>query len=174
MSIVNLTGNILTPDYPKAYLIHSEIIDEARRRPGARFEGIVGTIEENIDGAFHQAVDRSAHHAANRATDHASEAVFDVDLEGHTFFLHRGKSERVRIDSSNPYWTPGKPQNPSITIASGPMYSVKENYWNNFTILASIIFLVGCIAIAINANLTLFEPASSNLAQRMFTMLWLA
>ena len=44
MSIINLWGTILTPDYPCVYLVRSEIMDEASRREGANFEGIVAKL----------------------------------------------------------------------------------------------------------------------------------
>jgi hypothetical protein len=44
MSIINLVGTLLTPDYPTLFLVSSEVIVEAARRDGARFEGTVGTI----------------------------------------------------------------------------------------------------------------------------------
>ena len=47
MSVVNLLGTILTPDYSVIYLVSSEAMDEARRREGSRFEGTVGVIGNN-------------------------------------------------------------------------------------------------------------------------------
>ena len=44
MSIVNLIGSIVSPDYATVYLVDSEILQEASRREGARFEGMVGRI----------------------------------------------------------------------------------------------------------------------------------
>jgi hypothetical protein len=46
MSVVNLFGTILTPDYPVVYLVESEVMSEALRHDGARFEGMVGRIQE--------------------------------------------------------------------------------------------------------------------------------
>ena len=45
MTLVNLIGNAITPKYPKAYLVRSAIMDEAKKCSDAKFEGIVGTIE---------------------------------------------------------------------------------------------------------------------------------
>ncbi len=44
MSIINLLGTMLTPDYPCIYLVRSVIMDEASRREGAKFEGTVATL----------------------------------------------------------------------------------------------------------------------------------
>ena len=44
MSIINLTGAVLTPDYPTLYMVESEIMEEARGRKGAYFGGTVGKL----------------------------------------------------------------------------------------------------------------------------------
>lgn len=43
MSILNLIGQIVTSEYPALYLVHSEEMDEAKRRDGV-FEGAIGTL----------------------------------------------------------------------------------------------------------------------------------
>jgi hypothetical protein len=44
MSIVNLVGTLVTPEYPALYMLVSDVMAEASRRPGARFEGAVGSV----------------------------------------------------------------------------------------------------------------------------------
>ena len=57
MSIVNLLGNLCTPDYPALYLVESSIMDEARQRPLGYFSGTVGRLKEehalDIRGSTH-------------------------------------------------------------------------------------------------------------------------
>lgn len=57
MSIVNLLGNLCSPDYPAPYLVESSIMDEARQRPLGYFSGTVGRLEEehvlDIRGSTH-------------------------------------------------------------------------------------------------------------------------
>lgn len=48
MSILNLFGQLATPDYPTFYMVHSEEMDEARRR-GAYFDGMVGSLSATVD-----------------------------------------------------------------------------------------------------------------------------
>ena len=43
MSIVNLIGNLMTPDYPMLYLVASEVMEEAKLC-GGRFPCVVGKI----------------------------------------------------------------------------------------------------------------------------------
>ena len=47
MSLVNLMGGILTPDYPVVYMVKTEIMIEAERREGACFEGVVGRLGDS-------------------------------------------------------------------------------------------------------------------------------
>jgi hypothetical protein len=44
MTLVNLLGTLLTPDYTTLYVVESDILAEARVRPGAVFHGIVGKL----------------------------------------------------------------------------------------------------------------------------------
>jgi hypothetical protein len=46
MSIINLIGNLLTPQYPALYLVDSTIMAEARKRDGFHIEGVVGKLKE--------------------------------------------------------------------------------------------------------------------------------
>ncbi|KAH0537363.1 hypothetical protein FGG08_005842 [Glutinoglossum americanum] len=47
MSLVNLLGNLMCPQYPVMYLVESEVMQEARMRPGAVFEGVAGRLKED-------------------------------------------------------------------------------------------------------------------------------
>jgi hypothetical protein len=44
MSLVNLVGNTLTPNYDSLYLVHSDILDEAVNDHGAMIDGAVGKL----------------------------------------------------------------------------------------------------------------------------------
>jgi hypothetical protein len=48
MSIVNLLGNVLTPDFATLYLVRSPEMIEAENR-GCLFDGVVGTLVEDTD-----------------------------------------------------------------------------------------------------------------------------
>ena len=64
MSGLNLIANLLTPYYPKMYLVRSEVMEEAERRAGSPFPYVVGEIvdesgtgdngqsESEISGSF--------------------------------------------------------------------------------------------------------------------------
>lgn len=46
MSIINLVGNLLAPDYPAMYLVDSSVMAEARKRDGCHLDGVVGKLKE--------------------------------------------------------------------------------------------------------------------------------
>lgn len=48
MSLVNLLGNMIRPQYFSTYLVESAVMDEARQTPGAVFELVVGRLDENL------------------------------------------------------------------------------------------------------------------------------
>ncbi|KAI9868466.1 MAG: hypothetical protein M1813_005910 [Trichoglossum hirsutum] len=49
MSLINLLGNLMCPQYPAVYLVESEVMQEAWTRPGAVFEGTIGRLKEDRD-----------------------------------------------------------------------------------------------------------------------------
>jgi len=65
MSLVNLIGNIMTPEYHALYLVGSDVMDEAIRR-GARFDGVVGRLvpETDVASATAEVVLSDAHKGA--------------------------------------------------------------------------------------------------------------
>ena len=60
MSTLNLIGNMLTPDYPTLFLVRSEIMAEAEKRKGSRFEGLVGRLVEIPTNSSPELLDGSA------------------------------------------------------------------------------------------------------------------
>jgi hypothetical protein len=46
MSFVNLLGNLITPNYPVLYMVRSEVMDEAEKRTGVKFNGCVGELRK--------------------------------------------------------------------------------------------------------------------------------
>jgi hypothetical protein len=44
MSCMNLLGNLLTPNYPTLYLVSSPELVEAKSRPDAQIDGVVGKV----------------------------------------------------------------------------------------------------------------------------------
>jgi hypothetical protein len=50
MSLINLLANVCCPQYPTVYMVETAVMREARMHPGAVFEGVVATIDQDPDG----------------------------------------------------------------------------------------------------------------------------
>ncbi|KAI1096785.1 hypothetical protein F5B19DRAFT_5143 [Rostrohypoxylon terebratum] len=55
MSIINLTGNLVTPEYASLYMVRSDIMEEARKR-GAVIDGEVGEIVPDNHSAWNHGI----------------------------------------------------------------------------------------------------------------------
>jgi hypothetical protein len=49
MSVINLLGSLLCPEYPALYLVESEAMDDARRKHGGVFTGTVKGLDIDMD-----------------------------------------------------------------------------------------------------------------------------
>ena len=184
MSFMNLAGNVLTPDYPKAYLVHSTIMDEAKQCPGARFEGVVGTIEpppyslNASQGGSEEAAEDSVivGHVTNHNANDTSEAILETNSEGRLLLL-RGNNcpaEEVVFDTSYKKNCPERTRRFPITVAAGPNPTGENSSaLLEFLRLRCGSLFVGCLAIFINAGMTHFKPGGSTPAQRACMMIWL-
>jgi hypothetical protein len=59
MSVINLLGSLLCPEYPTLYLIESPVMDDARTKHGGVFEGTVKGLDvdmKKLQRASHGAV----------------------------------------------------------------------------------------------------------------------
>ena len=162
MTLVNLIGNVITPEYPKAYLVHSAIMDEAKQCSGARFEGIVGTLESptySLDALSDGSEDspgRAAEtyalleHVTKRTTTHSFKAMFEKDNLGRMLLL-RGDNcpaEEVVFDTGDKIHN-SKGTNPAtIEIAAGLDYVAKRTNQGPKALDWGA-FLVGCLAFLI-------------------------
>jgi hypothetical protein len=59
MSAINLAGNLLTPNFPALYLVQSDILTEAMRRPDTFIDGQVGQLVRDTNPAYNS--NNSAH-----------------------------------------------------------------------------------------------------------------
>ena len=105
MSLVNLMGSILTPDYPALYMVKTEIMIEAERREGACFEGVVGRLgdpERPINAVFRCSKQKSRRHEipicdSNRDTRREEDAAQVRTAYDYSRYQH------VRIPASHTY-----------------------------------------------------------------------
>ena len=169
MSLINLISNTLTPEYPALYLVRNDAMDEASRRKGARFEGIVGTIpiqEKRMksmgkieckldeDGAMKLRPD-----AAWKSRSPLLPDSFDLDLQ------------TCEDHNKNPVL------HPDLMIPScSESYSVRGELKQLRELQVAALTAVGVssLSIAIVEALSHFNPGHSSHAQRAWTMTWLA
>ena len=78
MSILNLIGNLMTPDYPMLYLVASEVMEEAKLR-GGQFPCVVGKI-------------MSDHTVSSDEDSNEISGSFDDTDDGNGVLLLSGKS----------------------------------------------------------------------------------
>ena len=187
MTFVNLIGNVITPEYPKAYLVHSTIMDEAKQCTGARFEGIVGTIEsptDSLDALSEGSEDTlegatENHVILNSFTKHTTiesfKAILEKDNIGRMLLL-RGDNcpaEEVVFDAGDKIDNVKGTNPTTIEIAAGPDYVAKRTN-EGPKALDWGAFFVGCLAFLIVGIMTHFKPGGSTLVQRGSTMMWIA
>ena len=170
MSIINLIGTVLTPDYSTVFMVESEIMEEAKQREGACFEGAVGKLMSN-----------------KPSTASSFNATFKLDDQNQTFLEIAEGSGNTEV--TPPMSTPlgeSTDKSRSIILPAGqdapkdachmrdlfvssdlrPLWSMQ-----NFTLLAAT---VGLVSVGINGVLSHFRPGESTHAQRVWTMTWLA
>ena len=169
MSIINLIGTVLTPDYSTVFMVESEIMEEARQHEGARFQGAVGKL------------------VSNRPSTRSFNATFNVDDQSRTVLEITDGSENA--EGTPPMSTPlGNSTDESHIIilpachdASKDACRVRDLFvFVDFRILCNVLILplpaaaVGLVSVGINGVLSHFRPGESTHAQRIWTMTCLA
>jgi hypothetical protein len=171
MSLVNLVNSILAPSYAAVYLIRNEVMAEAERREGARFEGVIGSLRNNTSDPIQ------------------SEVVFEVEADRRTIMheskgYHAGREHmqaennesidaiEVDVNSNGPQDSQGQnlENNQLIEVPSGSMIMTPKQFFLPF--LGA--FLVGSVSIAILAILSRFKTGQSTTSQQAWTMTWLS
>lgn len=182
MSLVNLASTMRVPDYSTMYLVSSEAVEEAQRREGSSFEGVVGTIGKN------------------RTSNESFEKVkFDVKNDGRIFMLGSDLETSLKVStevvlangeppvnvrtgrfSDGPfarlaYQLDGRPNRPYLLIPGSSEHPVVDD---RQTLLESVYLrlgslAVGSIPVAIVGILSHFRSGQSTLAQCVETMMWL-
>ncbi|KAI9857955.1 MAG: hypothetical protein M1813_007924 [Trichoglossum hirsutum] len=178
MSIVNLIGILVTPEYPAVYLVGSDVMFEASRRHGARFEGVVETVQPcdpkpnsiSFDALFKVRDDgRTFMSTTTRLTDDdlrdvtdATAEAIEVDMETWGF---TSRSEPRRPEILIPPFYKYEPiRQPTIF---DKLFSFRKDK------IGCASTLLGATPLAIIGGMTHFEAGHSTLAQRVWTMAWL-
>ena len=173
MSLVNLVGTVLTPNYPTIYMVESEIMREAARREGARFHGVVGMIENvsfpfwRIDIVFE--IDERGRSLAQQHRSNSSTTAYINTLTGTEEAMEVSR-ERWLIDL-NPSINDRKTK-PRVLVPAYGYYPEDDDTKDMLNFYLTL--LVGLTSLAINGILTHFKAGNSTHAQRVWTMTWLA
>ena len=165
MSIINLLGIMLTPDYPCVYLVRSSVMDEASRRAGAKFEGMIATLRSDPKKDWHNVeftIDESNRMFIRNPRESISQrGLHDVTDVG----------QRETIRQEEPYLA----NESYVVISQSPGFSEDlplRTTLNKIALYAG--FIIGFSPIAINGGLSHFNAGHSTIAQRVWTMAWLA
>jgi hypothetical protein len=153
MSVVNLLGNLLTPDYQSLYIVRTEELAEAERR-GGKFDGTIGTVRIDPD---------------QTQDDTNGYDIMNFDGRAETlgmFFYEDGVGAKYTY-SDGP---------PEIVVPSvGGLVRRDTSSWDKGR-RVGMYFIAGLSWIApyaIIGGLTKFDPGSSTESQRFWVMSWL-
>lgn len=96
MSILNLIGGLLDPQFDELYLVQSDTLLEARGLPGAKFEGVIGRLlpvassPPEVPSLFEDVFTGVVELPEDSGRQHAR-----IELGGHYFvLLHRNTDEQ--------------------------------------------------------------------------------
>lgn len=161
VSLVNLVGVLVTPDFPTLYMVESEIMEEVKQRDSACFRGMVGRLE---------------------APEQSIDLAFRTDEQCRKY-IHKCKSN---YDDGRGF-VPGQifevlvPQQPRITgticlVPACHSYPGDSEWLSLKFYLSrlSLSFILGLLAVAINGCLSHLKAGGSIRPQRAWTMTWLS
>jgi hypothetical protein len=161
MSIVNLVGSITTPEYRAVYMVRNYVMDEAAKRMGGRFEGMVGYLDD-VHG------------------EDTVEVLFKVDQTGKTSLRElsgpQSKIQDWQAVSHQPVLNIAEAQKhpPSFALPGRPAVGneLSDIGPARYKVLGYSL-LVALVTIGVVGSLSHFQPGStSTAAQRVWTMLW--
>jgi hypothetical protein len=159
MSIVNLIGNLICPEYPAAFLVENIELDSMRERIAALgkqveffVEGTVGRIAMTSDQSIIDDSEDAGEAAAERRTflqpfdtirevdNSLDQVVFSISCFGISYPIKKDALKKTQI------------------------------YIKAFAIIA----LIAAVSVSIIGGLSRFKEGQSTHAQRVWTMTWLA
>jgi hypothetical protein len=181
MSLVNLVGTMVTPDYTHVYLVSSECMEEAGRRKDALFQGVVGKIGRPSKCDFASNKSKFRGNKSSVLIDAKFEVIKD-DLvlrpfSGSDRIIAQTKLGKCNNDgvyicqwSNNIYARDSTlnvkvPDRSYAWIESRSKGSKSGLKWGGL--------VVGCLSIILIGSLSHFHAGSSTIVERLFTMAWL-
>jgi hypothetical protein len=153
MSIVNLVGTLLNPDFPTMFLVGSEVMTEAARREGAKFEGIVATLHPGSHWCANSGNLVCASFTATEDTLVVMEYLGFHDPQRH---------ETVEAQVEDPWTSTTNRVTYLIPLSPNHSNKVKTDYLTIYAFVGSMFF--GTIVIAIIGGLSHFANRQSTSA----------
>ncbi|KFA48275.1 hypothetical protein S40293_11595 [Stachybotrys chartarum IBT 40293] len=173
MSLINLASQIATADYPALYMVHTPVMDEARRRGGV-FDGVVGFMAmdelEAREAYVWRATSQENVLSLKRITESAAinnQLVLDT-AQPQSALVQFGALGLEQQYRSLMIQNCPKPKR-----LGQPMKLISRDAATTLVIFV-LPALVISISLLIIGVLTHFQPGQSTVAQRAWTMSWLA
>ncbi|KAF2466959.1 uncharacterized protein BDR25DRAFT_71735 [Lindgomyces ingoldianus] len=184
MSILNLIGQIASSEYPTLYMVHTDIMDEAKKRGGI-FDGVVGSLTP-VEGpqALRNLKIKSAGpwtvstHHVERGYREQMRIILrssESDQEPQEIQMEASRTNPlgyIYIGASRPFARRTKKFYPR---AVGEPSSVRKRWASSsylLNLVAPVVF--GCISLLIVGVISRFQKGKhSTSIQRGFTMSWL-
>lgn len=176
MTLLNLVGMLLTPEYAALYMVSNDVMDEARRR-GYVFDGVVGRVVEASEEASDSA--KRMRRLENNSGSHLSLKV-EGTKEDQIITLSRSHpdprknhSDTIYFEDADSRANQGHPHKVKINV---PMHAAakmdgKPQPWNPIPPLA--VFAATLTPLIIVGALSKFYSGQSTSAQRGWVMAWL-
>jgi hypothetical protein len=200
MSLVNLLGNLLTPNYDSLYIVHSPILDEAINDHQAKIDGMVGSLvmteDKKVrvqvqDAALNEALtiasinkttggQEQTRHPRNRKT-RTSEHTLDTD-EVRRFTV--GKVE-YRLFFSCPVIERFEKNIPQTHVLEEKPSDTWGGYfnpdnragisipWYSYLFFTLISLLLGALSLLPVGIISMFHKRSSTPEQQVWILLWM-
>ena len=173
---------MLPPDYPCLYLV---IMDEAARREGAKFEGRVATLRSDPRKVWHYVeftIDeygkifiRSPRESISQRGLHDATDVVQLEIYSLYAILPRSLREWHRARQRERRRAAYPDSRSYVVVSESPGFGDDlplRMTLDRITYFAGLI--IGLSPIAINGGLSHFNAGHSTIAQRVWTMTWLA
>ena len=172
MSVINLASTLLTPDYPTMYLVESEAMEEAKKREGAKFEGVVGRVRTTSTSDELSKTVKFDFNSDDKIVVLASGSDGDFTEFDREAGMDVGKVKTI-IGLTIAYYMPSRrpvrviPQSSDIF----PTRSGQDALLLTAIQCASLALAI--IPLAVNGSLSCFKSHQRTRAQRVWTMAWL-
>ncbi|KAF6818871.1 nacht domain protein [Colletotrichum musicola] len=164
MSVINLLGNLLSPQYDTAFIVGSATLNGLRDRNEPRDRDVKWSVVECTVGILSETNDSTDQHAGNWITRFAQ-------LIQRRFYSLRG-SLRLLRGLLRLFWYPFL-----LFFKLQRLFADVEHYrgaiTNDFEDDLMYMWTISLVPIAVVGGLSRFQPGDSATYQRVWTMLWL-